>query len=124
MKIMHLMRSLQTRKEHMKKLSIEHNYLRITTLMLGFHQRSHCFISRAMQLKRHQTHRTGEGGTCHIDLSDKTFPVMIKLIAESLTGGLDYQDVYDEDSENVNGTRTILDNNHVEMPIPTLDGIA
>ena len=48
---------------------------------------------------------------------------MIKLIAESLAGGLDYQDVYDEDSENVNGTTTTLDNNHVEMPIPTLDGI-
>ena len=61
MKIMHLMRSQQTRKEHMKKSSIEHNYLRIATLMLGFHQRSHCFISRAMQLKRHQTYRTGEG---------------------------------------------------------------
>ena len=61
MKIMHLMRSQQTRKEHMKKSSIEHNYLRIATLMLGFHQRSHCFISRAMKLKGHQTHRTGEG---------------------------------------------------------------
>ena len=88
---------------------------RISSKKSLFHQQSN-----AAQTAPNMQNR--RGGTCHKDLSEKTFPVMIKLIAESLAGGLDCQDVYDEDSENVNGTTT-LDNNHVEMPIPTLDGI-
>ena len=90
---------------------------RISSKKSLFHQHSH----EAQTASNTQDMRRG---TYHIDLSDKTFPVMIKLIAESLAGGLDYQDVYDEDSEHVNGTTTTLNNNHVEMPIPTLDGIA
>ena len=89
---------------------------RISSKKSLFHQQSNA----AQTASNTQDRR---GGTCHIDLSDKTFPVMIKLIAESLVGGLDYQDVYNEDSENVNGTTTTLDNNLLKcqsQPLMTL----